>query len=240
MTTIWLVLLGGGLSLDAVAVGQFMLSRPFVGAWLSGWLVGDALAGALAGALLELYLLAAVPSGAARVPEPGPGAVIAGAAAAWPSIGAVGSTPAALRPGALVLSMALALVFGWLGGRTQLWQRHWVGRRLPVVERAPDRAADPATAVSRAHLGALVIDFARGAALTLTGVLLVRWLVPLYAPQWPLSAAATWGVLLPGALVSLGVAGRGMQGATRWPYLAAGLLLGWLLGQWIHAGGSGA
>jgi mannose/fructose/N-acetylgalactosamine-specific phosphotransferase system component IIC len=199
-----------------------MLSRPLVGAWLAASLVGAPLQGALVGALLELYLLAAVPSGAGRHPEPGPAAVVAGAtAAAHPD------------PGGLMLAVTLGLVLGWVGARTQAWQRTWLGRRLPPLAQSEGAEAE----LRRRHLSALVLDAARGAILTLGALVVAEAAAPWFAGLWPLGEGATLGVLLPGAFVSLGIVARGLQGATRWPQLAGGLALGLLVGRWMFGGG---
>lgn len=222
MSLLLLALLGALLALDGVAVGQFMISRPLVAAWLAGWLTGAPLEGAMVGALLELYLLAAVPSGAGRHPEPGPAAVVAGAtAAAYPG------------PDGLMLAVAAGLLLGWVGARTQVWQRNWLGQRLPPLEHLEGAEVE----LRRRHLSALALDAVRGAGLTLAALLAVRGLEPHVQPLWPLGEGATLGVLLPGAFVSLGIVGRGLQGATRWPQLAGGLVAGLLLGRWISGAG---
>src|SRR5690606_39516372 len=88
---LWLLLLGGWMAVDGTSVGQFMVSRPLVAASLAGWIVGDPAAGLTVGVILELFHLAVLPVGAARYPEGGPAAVVAGSL-----YGAASAVPGAL------------------------------------------------------------------------------------------------------------------------------------------------
>lgn len=218
-----MVLLGGWATLDGVAAGQFMISRPLVAAFLAGALAGDPLTGATVGALLEIYLLVSVPSGGGRYPEPGPAAVAAGAGAAWlPTAGGVAA------------AVAVALVMGWVGSLTQSWQRTLLGRLTPD----PRGGRVAPRAVVTAHLRGLALDAARGILLTVGGLALVRSAQGVLAPTWPLDGPLTRGLLLPGAFVSLGVVARGLQaqGRLRWILFVVGLTAGYLLGRVVPGG----
>lgn len=223
MSSAILVLLGGWAALDGVAAGQFMISRPLVAAFLAGTLAGDPFTGATVGALLEIYLLVSVPSGGGRYPEPGPAAVAAGAGAAW--------LPTA---GGIAAAVAVALVMGWVGSLTQAWQRTLLGRLAPD----PSEGDITPRAVRSAHLRGLALDASRGMLLTLGGMALVRTAQGVLAPTWPLEGPPTRGLLLPGALVSLGVVARGLhsRGRLRWVLFVVGLTAGYLLGRAVPGG----
>ncbi len=212
-----LVALGAVVALDGVGAGQFMVSRPLVVGLAAGWLLGDAAAGVAVGALLETYLLVSVPSGGGRFPEPGPATVVGVAAAIWTG-GAAG----------LALGVAAGLVAGELGAWSQSLLRRRNAHRVPVPgDGGPVGPGD----VVRAHLGCLAMDAARGAALTALGLAAVALTAPALARAWSLDGVATRGLVLLGALVSLGILARGEA-----PRLArAGLFAaaaggGWLLG----------
>ncbi len=216
MTTLaLLILLGALLTLDGVAVGQFMVSRPLVGATLAAAVLGDPATGLLVGAILEGFLLVSVPSGGGRFPEPGHAAVIAAAGAVW--------VPG---PGGLALGVTSGLLFGWIGAVTQGVQRqlntHWV----------PDPARERVTeeAVVRGHLFSIALDGARGATLTALGLAMVALLGPWMARGWALGMAETRGLLLIGVFVSLGVVARALLLRQRWVALAIGLTAGFLIG----------
>jgi PTS system mannose-specific IIC component len=162
MEIVQLTVLGGLLGLDGTSVGQFMLSRPLVAGALVGWVLGDPVLGFAVGAILELYLLVSFPTGGSRFAEGATAAVVAVASAA-------GST----APGALPLAVAVGLVWGQLGGFSITALRHANSRLVPEPGRAPRGAFD----VTLAHLAALALDFARGAVVTLPGVLVGRAVV---------------------------------------------------------------
>jgi mannose/fructose/N-acetylgalactosamine-specific phosphotransferase system component IIC len=194
MTVLVLVLLGGLLAMDGVSAGQFMVSRPLVGGLIAGALVGDPVLGAAVGAVLEIYLLVSVPSGGGRFPEPGPATVVGAAAAA-----AVGGAEG------LALGVAGGLVLGQVSSMTQTWLRHANARLVPVPGEGPLTAAE----VRRAHVLALALDGLRGALFTAVGLALASLLTPRLAPGWPLGEPATRALVLLGAMVSLGILGRG-------------------------------
>lgn len=210
-----LALLGAWVTLDGVTVGQFMVSRPLVAGGLAGLWLGDPATGFLVGAVLELFLLVAVPSGAGRFPEPGPAAVVGSAGAVW-----------AAGPGGLALGVAAALLLGYAGALTQSAQRHLNERWVP------DPATRPVTdeAIVRGHWSSLAADAVRGFLLSLVGLWIVREAAPRISAVWPLDSAATRGLVLVGAFVSLGILGRALAARHRWVYLAVGVLVGLTLG----------
>lgn len=212
-----LSLLGGVLTLEGTSVGQFMLSRPLVAGTLTGWLLGVPGEGMAVGALLEVYLLVAFPVGGARFPESA-SATIAAVAAAAPG-----------TPAAMALGLAAGLVVGQVAGLSTTLQRTFNARLVSPDSRPPDGAR-----VVRAHLGALAVDFLRGCFLTGAGVVFARSAVASLGPAWPLAGPHTRGLLLLGALVSVGVLLRSFGGLRRragvvGAGLAAGLGMGWLL-----------
>lgn len=185
-TLLLLTLLGGVVALDGTSLGQFMISRPFIAAGIGGTLAGSPEGGIAIGLLLEALHLAVLPVGASRYPEAGPASMAAAAAYA----GAAGSE------GALLATVLFALLWGLVAGRSVEALR-WLNARLSVPGGA---AGADAAAMERAHLAAMGLDFARGAAVTLAGMLVLGVLLetlawvpfrePLTAPALALCAAA--------------------------------------------------
>ncbi len=64
-----------------------------------------------------------------------------------------------------------------------------------------------------AHLAAILLDFARGAVVTLTGVLVGRVLVHAWGGGWAISGPASLGLLLVGGAVSVGILLRDLGGS---------------------------
>jgi PTS system mannose-specific IIC component len=192
MTLLLLLLLGGWVALDGAALGQFLLSRPLVAASIAGLLVGDPLSGLLVGLLLELAHLVHLPLGGARLPEPGPGAVAAGAVA-----GLVGGGTG------LILGFTLGLGLGWLGGKSVVWHRQVTGA---VLTRAA--LAGGGLQLGRSLVGSLVRDGLRGVGLVGLGLATFHaipagWLVQMTA-SWPMSMGWTVLVLVLALLPGLG------------------------------------
>jgi mannose/fructose/N-acetylgalactosamine-specific phosphotransferase system component IIC len=212
MEIVQLTVLGGLLGLDGTSVGQFMLSRPLVAGALVGWVLGDPVLGFAVGAILELYLLVSFPTGGSRFPEGATAAVVAVASAA-------GST----TPGALPLAVAVGLVWGQLGGFSITALRHANSRLVPEPGRAPRGAFD----VTLAHLAALALDFARGAVVTLPGVLVGRAVVSSFGGVWIVTPQSSIGLLLVGGSVSAGILLRDLGGFRRQRVLlVTGMALG--------------
>lgn len=192
-------LLGGLLALDATSVGQFMASRPLVAGALTGWIVGQPAMGIAIGAILELYLLVSYPTGGSRFPEGATATVVAVASAGAGS------------GGALALAVAAGLIWGQIAGISITWLRQVNGRFVP------DRGHGVPTTqgLAAAHLGAVLLDFARGVGVTLVGVLATRPLVEALEASWPISREATFGLLLVGGSVSVGILLRDLGGVRR-------------------------
>jgi mannose PTS system EIIC component len=212
-TLLLVTLLGGLVALDATSLGQFMLSRPFIAAGLGGMLAGSPEGGIAIGLLLEALHLAVLPVGAARYPEAGTAAMAASAAYAGASGG----------QGALLAAVLFALLWGRIAGRTVELTRR-LNARLAVPAGA--QAASPG-AMERRHLAAVGIDFVRGAAVTLVGVVILGVLLetlawvpfrdPLTGPALALSAGAA-------VAASLRLFGRAQM-----PWFAAGAAGGLVL-----------
>jgi PTS system mannose-specific IIC component len=168
---VWLVLLGGWMAVDGTSLGQFMVSRPLVAATLAGWIVGNPVAGIAAGIVLELFHLAVLPVGAARYPEGGPAAVVAGALHA----------SAEAVPGALLMCIAFALAWEWVGGETLRVMRQ-VNVRLVASEAGP-RGADQ---LQLRHLAGILLDFLRGTFVVGVGLVCLSTLLIVSAGQWSL------------------------------------------------------
>ncbi len=222
----WLLVtaLGTVLGLDAIGWPQAMVSRPIVAGTLGGVLFGAPGSGLLAGAWLELMAARHPPYGAARYPETGPAALIAGAAYALSDTGAM-------------LPLVASVLVGWTIG--------WVGMHAIAALRAyntrligdPRELAGSGQEVVRRHRLALRLDAMRAALLTgslfVPAVLAVRWL-----ESWP---ADTAGVTLSARLAALalaalgGVAARVLGGRRHaWPAFVAGGLAGLFL-LWVGA-----
>ena len=196
---LWLSLLGGWVATDSTSFGQFMVSRPIVAATLAGWIVGDPISGATLGVVLEAFHLNVLPVGAARYPEAGPAAVVAGAA-----YGIAGATP-----GALLIAVAFALVWEWVAGQSVHRLRH------VNVRFAASRVEDTAS-LQRRHLTAAGLDFLRGVLLFAGGYALLTAVLALLTPYWGLDDRIT-ALITGGMLVGL-LAGsfRLMGGRTTW------------------------
>lgn len=209
-----LVLLGGWAGVDGNSVGQFMVSRPVVASTLAGWLAGDPTTGALIGLILEALNLTVLPVGAARYPELGPAAVVAGGVAAKAGGGvAVVST-----------AVLFALLWGWLSA-SAVWQLRHLNIRL--MAGAVLRDGSPG-ALERRHLGAIALDFGRACALTALGMVLLVPALALAADAWALppgvGEAALW------CLVAAGIAATlRLFGERRAPLFAVGAVFGLLV-----------
>lgn len=197
MEVISVSLLGGLLALDGTSVGQFMLSRPLVAGALVGWLLGDPVGGIAVGAILELYLLVSFPTGGSRFPEGATATVVA-----------VAASQVTDATGALPLAVAVGLVWGQLAGGSVSLMRHVNSRLVPE----PGEGHPGAAQIVGAHLGAVAIDFVRGAVVTFLGVVVGRAAVSLMHEPWALSPDASVGLLLVGGAASLGILLRDLGG----------------------------
>jgi PTS system mannose-specific IIC component len=193
-----------------------MISRPLVAGAVAGWLAGDTEAGLRVGALLELFALDVLPIGAVRYPDYGPATVVATAFA----VGA----PWELGLG---LSVALALVLAVLGGWSLLLVRRWNARA--IQRRAAALAAGESGAIRMLQYGGLLRDAARGALLTVGGLLVAwavaRWVTLDRQTAVGLTLIAIGSGLSAAAAGAVRSAGRG----ARLKWLAAGVGAGALL-----------
>jgi mannose/fructose/N-acetylgalactosamine-specific phosphotransferase system component IIC len=211
-----LVLWGALVGLDLVSVPQAMLSRPLVAGTVAGWLMGDVEAGLRVGVLLELFALDVLPIGAVRYPDYGPATVAAAALAA--------GAPWELGLG---LSVTLGLLLAVLGGWTlQLVRR---SNARAIQQHAAALAAGESRAIRRLQYGALLRDAARGAGLTLLGLVLA-WGVTRYVHLDRRTAVGlTLVVIGAGVSAAAGGAVRSAGRGARLKWLLAGVAAGILL-----------
>ncbi len=174
MTWLQISLLGGIIGMDSTAFPQVMISRPLVAGALTGLVFGRPTEGMMLGALLEVFHLATMPIGAARYPEAGTANVSGVTAYLF-------ATPALDVP-ALLLAGVFALAWERIAGGSVVVLRR-ANERL-IVE--PDALAEPARTIERRHLVALVLDFVRGAVVTLAGALAGAALLLALTPLWSL------------------------------------------------------
>jgi len=212
MEIVQLSLLGGLLALDGTSVGQFMVSRPLIAGLAVGWVLGDPVLGVAVGAILELYLLVSFPTGGSRFPEGATATVVA-----------VSAAVVADSPAGLPLAVAVGLVWGQLAGFSVTLMRQLNSRVVPE----PGRGHPGAGGIVTAHLGAVAMDFARGAVVTLLGVLAGRAVVGAVHGPWALSPADSVGLLLVGGSASMGILLRDLGGfRKRKTLFVAGMALG--------------
>lgn len=191
-----LSLLGGVLGLDTVSFPQAMLSRPIVGATLSGAILGDAGAGLLVGAALELFAVDTLPFGASRYPEWGSAAVVGGA---------LFTKAGSFDAGRLATTVLGALALAWIGGWSMVQVRKlnaiWARNRHDAVAQGARRTV---IGLQVAGLGA---DLVRGIVLTALGLVALQPLQIAALEGWgsgaPLSRAMVVGAA---GAVSLGAA----------------------------------
>lgn len=190
-TWLTMAVVGGLVGLDTTSCPQIMISRPIVAGTATGALLGHPVGGLTIGFVMEAFALLTLPVGAARYPESGTATVAAvGGAAAF--------APGGFPPGALVLVIAFALAWEWVGGQTVVLLRRTNGKLLL------DDTGVTGRQLERRHVTAMVLDFVRGAAVTTTGGLLVAVLLHLVAPAWALPGGVTMAVL---AVLTAGMVG---------------------------------
>lgn len=211
-----LVVWGTLVALDLVSVPQAMISRPLVVGAVAGWLAGDVEAGLRVGVLLELFALDVLPIGAVRYPDYGPATVVGTALAA--------GAPWELGLG---LSAGVALVLAVVGGWSLLAVRRLNARA--IQRRAAALAAGDSRAIRLLQYGGLFRDAARGALLTIAGLLVAwavaRWVTLDRQTAVGLTLIAIGSGLSAAAAGAVRSAGRG----ARLKWLAAGVGVGALL-----------
>jgi mannose/fructose/N-acetylgalactosamine-specific phosphotransferase system component IIC len=148
--------LAGVFALDLMVAFQFMLCRPLVAATLTGLALGEAGAGLSFGCLMELIWVGAIPVGSVVPPDFSMAAVFGASSAVlmhqWnPSLGWE-----ACLVWALLWSLPLASLGGWM----EQAQRRW---HLGLVERAVAQVgAGDESALGRAIGRSLIASFLRG------------------------------------------------------------------------------
>lgn len=219
MTWVLVGALGGLVGLDATSFAQTMISRPLVAATVTGVIFGRPVEALFLGSILELFALVILPVGAARYPESGTAAV-AGTAAYM-------SVTAVLSPAVILLAVLFALLWELVGGASVIWTRRF-NERLVVLDPAGDQPYD--RLIERRHRLAMLIDFMRGLAVTIVGVLIGRVLVRSVARLWSLDSTVAPAILSIGIACMVAAAlplfgGLRAQKATFGIGLALGLLL---------------
>lgn len=203
-----LALLGGAVALDGTSVGQFMLSRPLVAGALGGLAMGGPGEGIVAGLVLEALHLAVLPVGAAKYPEGGPPAVVAGAAFAG-----TGHSYAALL-GIVLFALAWETVSGLTVSALRQFNVRFDGVAGGI---------DPA-AVGRRHAAPIALDFLRGALLTLAGAVLLEVLLALVDfTGFPENLAR---LALGLSVIASCAAGLRLFGRSRYRFFVAGAVAG--------------
>jgi len=213
----WLLLvgLGGLLAVDGVSFPQIMVSRPLVSATLGGAALGQPGGGLLVGAVLELLSMRHPPYGAAKYPDTGPAGLVAGAAYAAAGAGSIEALVAALIGG---------WATGWAGSYAGHARRKLNGH---LVANQQALAARPAR-LERLVLGALAVDFGRGALITAGFLLPVTLVAGLAAGLRVAGGGAAFGAaaLVTALAASVGAGARTTAPDGRaWAMVLIGALL---------------
>jgi PTS system mannose-specific IIC component len=209
VTWLLLVAIGGLVATDGVSFPQIMVSRPLISATIGGALLGHPGSGMLVGAVLELLSMRHPPYGAAKYPDAGPAGLVAGAAYAAAGAGSIEA-------------LVTALIGGWATG----WAGSYAGHaRRKLNERLvanPVALAERPLRLERLVLGALAVDFGRGALITAGFLLPVALLAGLAAGLPVAGGGAAFGA---GALVTALAASIGAGARTTAPDRRAWVLV---------------
>lgn len=195
MNWLGLAAIGGLVGIDATSFAQTMVSRPFIAATAVGVLVGRPEEGAMLGAILELFALVILPVGAARYPESGTAAVAATAAY-------MSATPI-LSPAVMLLSVLFSLLWERVSGYSVIMDRRF---NEEYVALAPLTSSRPDRELEKRHLLAIVADFARAVALTLSGWLIGSLSLRGLAELWSMNSAIAPAILSIGVSCMVGAA----------------------------------
>lgn len=194
MPWVALALLGGLVGLDATGFPQIMISRPLVVGTLTGLAMGRPAAGLLVGGALEIFSLVTLPVGAARYPEAGNGALAATAAY-------VGAAGYGMDAPLLLLAIVFGLAWERAAGASVVLQRRENERLVAGEAELPD--LDP-HAIERRHIGAMAMDFARGAVVAVVGAAVGGLLLRVLGGYWALGSGAALGILVVAASAMVG------------------------------------
>jgi mannose/fructose/N-acetylgalactosamine-specific phosphotransferase system component IIC len=214
--TLLLVVWGTAVALDLVSVPQVMIARPVVAGAVAGLLTGDMEAGLRVGVLFELFALDVLPIGAVRYPDYGPATVAATALAA--------GAPWELGLG---ISAALGLLLAALGGWSLMMVRRSNARA--IQRHAAALAAGESSAIRRLQYGGLLRDAARGAALTVLGLVLAWSIAQFVHLDRRTAVGLTLVAIGSGLSAIVGGAVRSAGRGTRLKWMLAGLAAGILL-----------
>jgi len=114
-------------------------------------------------------------------------------------------------PAGLALGLVAGLTVSELGGMTVSLQRQVVGRLFGRIHAGSVTARN----ITAAHLSSVLLDFLRGAAVTMVAVAVGGWLSGVLVSRWPLPYETTTALILVGASVHLGALLRGFGGWKR-------------------------
>jgi fructoselysine and glucoselysine-specific PTS system IIC component len=205
-------LAGGILGLDNIAVGQFMLAQPVVGAVLAGFLVGEPLLGVWAALTFQLLWVGELPVGAYVPPN-----------AAITAVAAVGLAVPSEAPfeSRAVLAATLAVPVGIAAGRLDMWIK---ARNVSVLKRAEeDLLAEKRHFMEGAILQALarwfLKDFILLALTVFAGCVILDAALPAIPARWHQGMALAYAVLPAVGAVS---AIRAFANKKNWPALIGG------------------
>jgi len=121
---------GALLGLDNIAIGQFMVGQPAVGALLVGYIVGEPLLGVWAALTFQLLWLGQIPVGAYLPPSASITAI------ATVGLAAPAGAPLASRA---VIAAALAIPVGVLAARLDIWIK---SRNVGILHRSENDLLD--------------------------------------------------------------------------------------------------
>jgi len=220
LTWLLLIVLGGVVALDTTSLGQLMLSRPFVAATLAGAIVGLPLEGALVGALLEALSLPILPVGAARYPDTGTAAVAA--------VGTLGLAGVPVTAPALLLVLVYGLLWQRIAGVSVTGGRY-INERLVFAGRA-DAQPRLDRLIELRHIESMLLDTARGIAITGVALVIGVLLLPVALEFWALPPrTATLAVSIATAAVLAGTAPLFTESRHARLFLVLGLAFGSML-----------
>ncbi len=184
--------LGGLAALDATPVAQTLFSQPLVTATVLGWIWGDLTVGLQVGMVLQLLAASTLPVGA-RTPED---YAVGGVVGAGVALALSHRLPFEMAHDACCLIGVFAgLITATLGVALLKWQR----RRNEGLARWCEAAvrAGSEGALGQAHLAAITLAFAIGAAWTAFAFAAFVWALAPLAEHESLKLAHAWELAQP-------------------------------------------